>query len=170
MNEGSNLDSIVTDILPLVSGKEILDVGTGFGTVVSRLLKLEGTRVVSIDPESWSFDRIREEYVEELNTGRLALHESKAEEMPFENSRFDSSLSICSLHHLRNPSAGIREMERVTSGSVILTDWNPSTGGEINPHSPEELESSKKNILEYTQKRGYGFEERGSWFLVWKQG
>lgn len=168
MNEGSTLEKIVNEVLPYVSGKRILDVGTGFGTVVSKLLGLDKTEVVSIDPEKWSFDEIERIYRSEIEDGRLQLKNARAEDIPFDRMSFSTSISICSLHHLPDPVIGIREMERVTSDRIIITDWNPSTGGKGNPHSPEHLQASKQKILDYANSNNYSVEEHGDWFLAVK--
>lgn len=168
MNEGSRLENIIDSVMYLVEGERVLDVGTGFGTVVSKLLKSTSASIVSIDPEAWTFDRIEEEFSDELESGRLSLMKSRAESIPFKDKTFSTSLAICSLHHLSSPQEGLREMERVTSGRVIVTDWDPSSSGAGHPHSPEELGRSKDAVLDYARKNGYETKEMGKWFMVWK--
>lgn len=152
----------------LVEGDRILDVGTGFGTVITGVIRSTGASVVSIDPEAWTFERIEEEFSEEVKNGRLKLMRSKAESIPFEDNTFSTSIAICSLHHLADPGKGLGEMERVTSGRVIVTDWDPSSSGTGHPHSPEELQRNKDAILDYAKKNGYETGEMGKWFMVWK--
>ncbi|MCL4329871.1 MAG: class I SAM-dependent methyltransferase [Candidatus Thermoplasmatota archaeon] len=168
MNEGSKLEEIVNSVEHLVKGMRILDVGTGFGTVMSRLLQHPEYSVVTVDPEAWVFDKIEKEYALDLKSGRLKLVRSKAEDLPFEDQSFDSSLAVCSLHHLNDPVKGLIEMERVTSGRIIVTDWDVGSSGSHNPHSPEHLGRIKGAILSYAGKNGYEIREMGNWYLVYR--
>lgn len=168
MNEGSKLEEIIEDVMHLVHGDSVLDVGTGFGTVISKLFGNSIKSVTSIDPEAWTFDSIEKEYSEEISSGKLKLLRSRAEEMPFGNDAFDTSMAICSLHHVLDTVEGIREIERVTTGRVILTDWDPTSAGIHNPHSPEELQSVKDMVKQHANEHGYTFEEKGKWYLAWK--
>ncbi len=167
MNEGSKLEEIVRGVSNLFSGNSFLDVGTGFGTVITALLTDRNRTVTSIDPEAWYFDEIRKVYVNEIRDRRLSLETVNAAQMPYKDGSFDTSVSICSLHHMKDPVKGMAEMERVTSGRVIITDWDPSSSGSHNPHTPRELENNKKAILTYARNRGYRVEEKGAWFLAW---
>lgn len=168
VNEGSKLEEITDSIMHLVTGKSALDVGTGFGTVISKLLVREGMKVTSIDPEAWTFDRIEEEFREQISDGRLRIMKARAEDMPFEREMFDTTMAICSLHHLKYPSEGIREMERVSRERVLITDWDPTSSGVHNPHSEDELQKVKDEIRRHADENGYTFSEMGKWYLAWK--
>ena len=168
MNEGSKLEEIVDKVMHLVHGNKVLDVGTGFGTLITKLFNSNIKEVTSIDPEAWTFDSIEREYCTEITSGRLRLMRTGAERMPFENNAFDTSMAICSLHHLPDTMEGVMEMERVTSARVIITDWDPTSSGIHNPHSPEELQNVKDRIMEHSMNHGYNFEENGMWYLAWR--
>lgn len=168
MNEGSKLEEIVNYVYPLVFGSKVLDVGTGYGTVITTLLADERFEVVTVDPEAWSFDRINEEYRDELDSGRLRLVKARAEILPFREREFDTTLSVCALHHLPDPLLGLEEIERVTSGRTIITDWSPSSSGKHNPHSSSDLEKNMQSIFSYASKNKYSIEDHGDWFLAWK--
>jgi ubiquinone/menaquinone biosynthesis C-methylase UbiE len=168
VNEGSKLEEIVQKVMHLVEGNSILDVGTGFGTVISQLLKRNVNSVTSIDPEAWSFEQIKNVYSEEISTGRLKLLQARAEEMPFDDNSFDTTMAICSLHHVKNTLEGIREIERVTSDRLIITDWNPSSSGIYNPHTPEDLLAVKEVIFQHASKNGYSFSETEMWYFAWR--
>ena len=77
-------------------------------------------------------------------------------------------MAICSLHHVADTIKGIREMERVSSGRIIITDWDPSSSGIHNPHSPDDLQEIKDRIYRHAGENGYSFEEKGRWYLAWK--
>lgn len=168
VNEGSRLGDIVNDVMHLVVGKRVLDVGTGFGTVISGLMNHSDFDIVSIDPEAWTFDRIEEEFSEKIDAGKLKLLKSRAESIPFEDDAFNTSMAICSIHHLPDPEIGLREIERVTSDRVIITDWDPSSAGTGHPHSPEELQRNKDSIMDFATRNGYESRELGKWFMIWK--
>lgn len=168
MNEGSKLEEITDSVMHLVKGTNILDVGTGYGTVITRLLRMDGTKVTSIDPEAWTFADIEKEFAREIDQKQLRLLKVKAEHIPFEDKTFDTAIVICSLHHLRDPLEGMKEIERVTSERIIVADWGPSSGGEYNPHSPEELKRNMEKIVSYAIAKEYHHEEKDKWFLVWK--
>lgn len=168
MNEGSNLENVVKEILPLVTGPRVLDVGTGFGTVISNLLPENFEEIVSIDPEKWTFDRIQETYRNEIASGRLVLKESGVEDIPYRDNYFNSVLAICSIHHVTETEKAIREMERVCSGRIIITDWNPSIARSGFPHSPEHLRNSRERVLAYTEKMHYNIQDQETWYIAWK--
>ncbi len=168
MNEGSKLEEIIENIMHLVQGEKVLDVGTGFGTVITKLFDYRMKDITSIDPEAWSFKEIENEFRGQIASGALRLLRSGVEEMPFGNNSFDTTLAICSLHHVNDTVRGIREMERVTSGRIIITDWDPTSSGIYNPHSPEDLQEVKDSIYGHASGNGYNFEEKGRWYLAWK--
>ncbi len=168
MNEGSKLEEIVNAVEPLVVGRMMLDVGTGFGTVMSRLLKHPEYEVVTVDPEAWVFDKAEKEYADDVSSGRLRLVRADAEDLPFRSRTFDTSLAVCSLHHLQDPLKGLLEMERVTSGRVIVCDWDTGSSGFHNPHSPEHLGRNKKAILSHAGMNGYQIQENGTWFMAYR--
>ncbi len=44
-----------------------------------------------------------------------------AESLPFEDASFDAAMAISTIHHWRDPVAGLREMQRVARRVVVLT-------------------------------------------------
>ncbi len=168
MNEGSKLEEIIGNVFHLIKGDRILDVGTGFGTVVTKLLHADGLNVVSIDPEAWRFDELREEFRDQITDGRLRLEKAGVENMPFKDKEFTTTIAISSFHHVSNIPAAFKEIERVTSSRVIITDWDPVSSGIYNPHSALELGKNKDSIISAGKERGFNIEEKGNWFLVWK--
>ncbi len=168
VNEGSKLEQIIDELMPMVQGRRILDIGTGFGTVVTKLLRNPQFEVVSIDPEAWHFDEVEEEFAEEIKEGRLKLGKAMVQKIPYSDKHFDTSLAICSMHHVPETSDAIREIERVTKHRVIITDWDAPASGTRVPHSVEDLLENKGRIMEYAKRYGYNTEEKGEWFLAWK--
>lgn len=152
----------------LILGDHVLDVGTGFGNMVSLLLESDKYRVTSIDPEAWTFQELEKKYEADIRNGRLELLRSRIEEVPFENRKFDTAISLASLHHLPDPALGLREMERVSRKRVIAADWNEMSGGKYNPHSPEDLLQARNRAIDFGKRNGYEIREYEYWYLMWK--
>jgi SAM-dependent methyltransferase len=51
----------------------------------------------------------------------LAWVEADAENLPFEDESFDAAMAIATVHHWRDPLAGLREMQRVAGRVVVFT-------------------------------------------------
>jgi|YelNatPaOPRAMG01_1025707.scaffolds.fasta_scaffold00551_23 ubiquinone/menaquinone biosynthesis C-methylase UbiE len=169
MNDNNSLDDMVSDVLHLISGNKILDVGTGFGTVLKRLLERPDTKVVSVDPEAWSFDSLSDIYEDHIKKGRLILVKSRIEELNLTNDTFDTSIAIASLHHLGDPVAGIRKMEKLTRRSIIVTDWNSSSAGIHNPHSRDDLAGKERSLKKHAQEAGYSITDHRYWYMLHKR-
>ncbi|AKA48826.1 hypothetical protein IX51_06585 [uncultured archaeon] len=168
MNEGSKLEEIIDELMPMVVGKRILDIGTGFGTVVTKLLQNPSFEVVSIDPEAWHFADIEREFSDAIKEGRLKLSKARVQRIPYDDRYFDTSLAITSLHHVPETHDAIKEIERVTRLRVIIVDWDTPASGVRVPHSAGDLLENKDRIISYARKNGYNTEEKGEWFLAWK--
>ena len=168
MNEDSKISEVMSELAPLIRGPVILDVGTGFGTGITHLIKNRNHSIVSIDPEAWSFKTIEREFGREISENRLKLLKSRAEDIPFPDNHFNSSLALFSMHHLKDPAKGMREMERVTSGSIVIAEWGRESAGKFNPHSEEHLSGTKASIMEFAKNNGYETQDHDAWYLVWK--
>ncbi|MGW8632811.1 class I SAM-dependent methyltransferase [Streptomyces sp. NPDC055793] len=49
-----------------------------------------------------------------------------AEDLPFEDGRFDASMALFSVHQWSDTAAGLREMRRVTRGPVVILTCDPT--------------------------------------------
>lgn len=49
-----------------------------------------------------------------------------AEDLPFEDGRFDAAMALFSVHQWSDPAAGVREMRRVTRGPVAILTCDPA--------------------------------------------
>ncbi|MGW2169332.1 class I SAM-dependent methyltransferase [Streptomyces sp. NPDC001705] len=52
--------------------------------------------------------------------------EAVAEDLPFEDGRFDASMALFSVHQWSDTAAGLREMRRVTRGPVVILTCDPT--------------------------------------------
>ncbi|HEX9352147.1 MAG TPA: class I SAM-dependent methyltransferase [Gaiellaceae bacterium] len=86
-------------------GKTALDVATGGGHVARRLREA-GLNVVTIDPAP----------------GMKPDVVSRAEEIPFADATFDVVACRVAAHHFQNPERALREMARVSSSLVLVSD------------------------------------------------
>lgn len=108
------------------SGMRVLDVGCGPGGLTSELAGRVGAEsVAAIDPAEQFVAACRER-----NPGadvRLGV----AEELPWEDDRFDAALSCLVIAFMRDADAGLREMARVTrpGGTLAICMWDIAGGG-----------------------------------------
>ena len=65
MRDKNSLESMLDYVIDNVRGDYILDVGTGFGTVVKRLLR-DNKKIVTLDPEGWTFPELEEDFENNL--------------------------------------------------------------------------------------------------------
>ncbi len=49
-----------------------------------------------------------------------------AEDLPFDDGRFDASMAVFSVHQWSDTAAGLREMRRVTRGPVVILTCDPT--------------------------------------------
>ena len=53
-----------------------------------------------------------------------------AEDLPFDDQSFDAAMAVCTVHHWRDPVAGLREMRRVARRVVVFL-FDTSVGGQF---------------------------------------
>lgn len=103
------------------AGQEVLDVGCGPGGLTRELAGRVGADHVSgIDPSEPFVVACRERV-----PGATVLV-GTAESLPFDDDAFDAALSSLVVGFMSDPSAGVREMARVTrpGGGVALNFWD----------------------------------------------
>jgi SAM-dependent methyltransferase len=119
------------DVLGVHPGDSALDVGCGPGALTRRLVDLLGAeRVAAVDPSS----RFAEAARQRLPGVDVRL--SSAEDLPFEDDRFDLVVAQLVVPFLSAPDTGVQEMARVArpGGVVATTAWNLAEG--TSPLSP----------------------------------
>ena len=107
--------------LDLRPADRLLDVGCGTGSLLQRLCRQHpAAQLTGVDPVPEMLAVARRRLPPEI-----LLHEGWAEQLPFEEGRFEVVLSCNVFHYVRQPAAALREMSRVLSpgGRLVLTDW-----------------------------------------------
>jgi SAM-dependent methyltransferase len=119
------------DFAGVASGVRVLDVGCGPGALTRELVTRLGADAVSAVDPSESFVVAATERLPGVNVQRAA-----AEQLPFEDGRFDAALAQLVVHFMSDPVAGLREMGRVTrpGGIVAACVWDHA--GDRGPLSP----------------------------------
>ena len=100
----------------------ILDVGTGSGNFVGLLNNLytDYEEIIGIDTHERSLEMAKKNFQD----GRIVFENMDALEMSYEDDSFDLVCLSNSLHHLSDPSAIFKEMERVLKpgGKLIVSE------------------------------------------------
>lgn len=111
----------------LGDAREILNVGAGAGSYepVDR-------QVTAVEP---SIEMIRKR-----SPSAARVVQTTADDLPFEDGRFDASMAILTVHHWPDKEAGLREMRRVTRGRIVLLTFDPSCRPWLTEYLPELVE------------------------------
>ncbi|KUO87756.1 MAG: methyltransferase type 11 [Thermoproteus sp. JCHS_4] len=147
-------------------GGSVLDVGTGWGGLLRYLLSRGAAEVWSVDVDPRALSRAEREFEAAVRAGVLRLLRARAEELPFEDGRFDYVISLAAVHHFSDVGAALAEMARVSRGYVLVYDWAPESAGLANPHSARELAEAMEAAVEAGRRLGYRAERRGLWYKL----
>jgi SAM-dependent methyltransferase len=120
------LAPLFADFAGVGSNERLLDVGCGPGALTSELVRRSPASLVAAVDPSPPFIAATGQRFPDVDV-RLA----SAEDLPFEDSLFDVSLTQLVVHFMTDPAAGLREMGRVTrsGGLVAACVWDHAGGG-----------------------------------------
>jgi len=93
--------------------ESVLNVGAGTGSY-----EPADRQVTAIEP---SLEMIRQR-----GASAVPAIQGYAENLPFDDSSFDASMAILTVHHWADKEKGLKEMRRVTRGRVVLLTFDPS--------------------------------------------
>ncbi|HST15357.1 MAG TPA: class I SAM-dependent methyltransferase [Gaiellaceae bacterium] len=113
------LAPVFADFAGIEAATSVADVGAGTGALTSELVA-RGLQVAAADPSP--------QFVEALHT-RLPDVDARvasAEELPWGDDRFDSSLAQLVVPFMRDAPAGVREMRRIVKpgGAIAVCMWD----------------------------------------------
>ena len=97
----------------LGAASTVLNVGAGSGSYEPYDLS-----VVAVEPS--------ELMISQRATRAVPVVRAVAESLPFENRVFDAGMAVLTVHHWRDPAAGLRELRRVVRGPVVVLTWDQS--------------------------------------------
>jgi SAM-dependent methyltransferase len=99
----------------LGDARTVLNVGAGTGSY-----EPPGRDVIAVEPSAV----MRAQRPE----GAAPCVAAAAESLPFEDQSFDAAMAFATVHHWRDPIAGLREMRRVARRVVVFTHDTTGTG------------------------------------------
>ncbi len=108
----------------VTAGQSVVDVGCGPGALTAELVA-RGATVAAIDPAPQFTDACHERHPD------ADVRVGAAEELPWQDDRFDVSLAQLVVAFMNDADAGIGEMARVTrpGGTVAACMWDIAGGG-----------------------------------------
>ena len=94
----------------------VLNVGAGTGSY-----EPAGRQVTAVEPS--------EEMISQRPDSAAPVIQGYAEDLPFDDSAFDASMAILTVHHWSDKVKGLKEMRRVTRGPVVILTFDPAFQG-----------------------------------------
>ncbi len=115
----------LADFADIVPGQRVLDVGCGPGALTAVLAERLGAEAVTaVDPSASFVAAARDRHP------GATVECAAAERLPFDDREFDAALAELVVHFMADPTAGLREMARVTRarGVVAACVWDHGGG------------------------------------------
>ncbi len=136
---GTDWKDLLIDLYMRRAEKNVLEVGTGFGTNLSLLLEVfPDSTIVTVDPEPSTSSRVTE---------RVHFVQARAERLPFRDDSFDLVSTVSTMHHVTDIQAALGEFRRVLrcTGRLVIMDWTPDS--KYNPHGRERVARSMEEVV-----------------------
>ena len=96
--------------------RSVLNVGAGTGSYEPK-----DRQVTAVEPSG--------EMIRQRSASAAPVIRGFAEDLPFDDSAFDASMAVLTVHHWTDKAKGLKEMRRVTRGPVVLLTYDPSFRG-----------------------------------------
>jgi len=104
-----------------VSTIQVLDVATGTGDLAIAVSTLQPALIEGIDISTEMMEIGRKKVNDRGLSGKIVFREGEAENIPFEDNRFDVVMVAFGIRNFEDPDRGISEMKRVLKpGGVML--------------------------------------------------
>ena len=129
-------ERLLDDLAPHLNGRrgvELLDVGTGTGTLaMAALERWPGVRVTGIDPSGGMLEVAGQQAAQRLPAAaarRFVRRVAPADRMPFDAGSFDAAMSSFVLQLVPSRAAALREIRRVLrpGGVMAWVAWQRTT-------------------------------------------
>ncbi|MGV3697975.1 class I SAM-dependent methyltransferase [Flavobacterium sp.] len=98
----------------LGNAKTVLNVGAGAGSY-----EPSDRYVIAVEPSS-------EMRQQRLNNNKMPAINAKGDNLPFDDNSFDATMAMITIHHWPDIPKGLKELRRVTKGSVVIMTFDPS--------------------------------------------
>jgi ubiquinone/menaquinone biosynthesis C-methylase UbiE len=125
---------IAKDILSYCSEGGILDIGTGPGWLLVKLHhESPRLRLTGLDASPSMVARARKNMAKAGLSEVIEMREGNASRLLFSNNSFDTVVSTGSIHHWKNPTAGLNEVYRVLKrgGYALMYDLASDTPASV---------------------------------------
>ncbi|MDO8657856.1 MAG: class I SAM-dependent methyltransferase [Candidatus Levybacteria bacterium] len=110
------------DSIRSIKRLEILDVGCGYGSLMSNLLE-KGANVTGVEVDQISFE-FAKKFLKKDSKAKIVL--VKDERLPFKKNSFDIIFLFDVIEHVNNPSLTMNECYRVLKpGGIIYIEFTP---------------------------------------------
>lgn len=113
------------DVISRKPSGKLLDVGTGPGWLLCHFAQeAPAMELFGVDISKAMVEKARANMAKKGLSGRVALEQGNAGNLPFPDSSFDVVLSTGSMHHWKDPIAGLDEIHRVLKddGVALIYD------------------------------------------------
>jgi len=141
---------ISRDILTYCSEGRVLDIGTGPGWLLKELYQVSPKfEITGLDISASMVARARKNIKQAGLSDVINIEQGQADSMPFADSTFDIVVSTGSIHHWKDPTAGLNEVYRVLrhGGFALIYDLVSDTPKSIMKTASQEFGRLKIFLL-----------------------
>ncbi|TET51657.1 MAG: class I SAM-dependent methyltransferase, partial [Anaerolineales bacterium] len=127
-------DLVARDVLDYCPDGAILDVGTGPARLLVALhRRAPDLELFGVDISPGMVERAKENLRQAGIADRVEMRAADVCHLPFEDERFDAVVSTGSIHHWKDPLAGLIEVHRVLKpgGYALISDLVADTPQEV---------------------------------------
>jgi len=156
---GYNPDLVREQVAGLAQryGSLALDVGTGACACLASKMTQNGMSVTAVDHAS-SAVRIAQERAAGALGERLEIRHAEANRLPFADGSYHVVTAFDALCHANEPDAVVKEMFRVSSHAVIITELN-AAGREITQHRDGGFHEKLPTLLAHQCQNCWRFDD-----------
>ena len=135
----NKLLDLVVDLSGVKDGEKVLDIGCGTGLLSLKFLEKADCIIYGID-NSFEMLEIFKEKIKKLNLAdKISLEFGDAENINFEDEKFDVIASTVTLHHLKDKYPAVKKIYEILKpgGRLLIGDIDVDTTGDL--EDPERL-------------------------------